>query len=472
MPQPTRVRFAPSPTGYLHIGNLRSAIFSYLYARHTGGSFILRIEDTDRLRLVDDSLDYINQTLVWMDIQPDEGPDTKNQDYGPYIQSQRLDEFRKYANQLVEAGRAYKDYTSPEELEKLRAEAVANKTPFKFKKKMARLKPNRPDEKHVVRFEITEGPDVEWDDLVWGHQSWSRDVLDDFIAVKSDGFPTYNFAVVIDDYLMKISHVFRGSEFIATTPKNLLVYDALGWGPPEFAHLPQVLGPDKAKLSKRHGAKSALEYREQGYLPEALFNFLASLGFNDGTTQEIYSRDELIKAFEPARIQSSPAVFDTDKLDWMNGMYIRNLPIDELADRCEPFWPKTANDSGPNHKLSILKLVQDRLKFLAELAELTEFFFVDPKISVTELKKTLGDKYQESSIKDVIAAVEDSDFSHSNLEKRLRALTTEKQLKTGQLFAQIRLIITGKTAAPGLFETMEVLGKETTMRRLKKAIID
>jgi glutamyl-tRNA synthetase len=459
-----RVRFAPSPTGYLHIGNLRSALFSYLYARHTGGRFVLRIEDTDRERLVPEALDYIKQTLSWMRLEPDESPDQPNPKYAPYIQSERLEQFQDYGNQLVADGKAYRDYTTTERLAELRTAAQVAGKPFRFTKDQAQLEPSNTDDPYVIRFQIQPGQDVVWQDAVWGEQRWSREVLDDFVAIKSDGFPTYNFAVVIDDHLMDITHVFRGSEFLSTAPKNLLVYEAFGWEPPVYVHLPQVLGADKAKLSKRHGAKSALEYRDDGYLPEALFTFLASLGFNDGTTQELYSREELIKAFALDRIQSSPAVFDAARLDWMNGAYIRELSLDELYAKTQDFWPASAKTFDDGYKKRVLGLVQERLKFLGELPELTEFFFATPALDRQTLQP--ADRAEEllGQVRDTLA---DSDFSEADLERRLRELVARSDIKAGRLFGLIRVAVTGKTAAPGLFETLNVIGKERSLERLQ-----
>jgi glutamyl-tRNA synthetase len=464
---PVRVRFAPSPTGMMHLGGLRSALFNYLFAQHSHGNFILRIEDTDRERLVPEAVQQIQDSLKWLGVDWNEGIEAGGQ-HGPYIQSERLELYQKYADQLVEQGKAYRDYASSERLEELRKQAQAEKRAFKFTKDMAQLE-SQESEKYVIRFEIKPGADVVWQDAVWGEQRWQREVLDDFVMIKSDGFPTYNFAVVVDDHLMEISHVFRGSEFLATTPKNLLVYQALEWTPPTFVHLPPVLGPDKAKLSKRHGAKSALEYQQQGYLPEAVFNYLASLGFNDGTTQEIYTKAELATAFTTERIQSSPAVFDAERLDWMNGVYIRNLSLDELLERSESFWPEVAKDSSEADRRQVLQLVHERLKFLAELPELTEFFFIDPKVDPQLLTKNYQADQASKLLEQVIAALSDSNFSEQQLENRLRALVDKQDLKPGQLFGLIRVAVTGRTAAPGLFETLHALGKEASLRRLENA---
>jgi glutamyl-tRNA synthetase len=455
----------------MHIGGLRSALFNYLYARHTDGSFILRVEDTDRERLVPEAMAHLTDSLNWLSLDPDEGPDRPDPAYEPYIQSERLALYAEYASQLLQKGAAYKDFTPPERLATLRQEAQTAKRPFRFTKELAQLESVHPDDRFVIRFQIQPGDDVSWDDAVWGPQRWQRAVLDDFVAIKSDGFPTYNFANVIDDHLMAISHVFRGSEFLATTPKNLLVYEAFGWQPPVFVHLPQVLGSDKAKLSKRHGAKSALEYRDAGYLPEAVLNFLASLGFNDGTTQELYSREELIKVFSLDRIQSSPAVFDAERLDWMNGLYIRRLSPEELADRAEPFWPAAAATATAVYKKQVLSLVQERLKFLAELSELTEFFFTDPKVEAEVLTKPLGPEATKTNLARLAELLQTSDFTISDLEQRLRADVEQHGLKTGQLFGMIRIAITGRIAAPGLFETLHTLGKDSSLRRLEAALL-
>ena len=467
MSNKVRVRFAPSPTGHLHLGGLRSALFNYLLAKHNNGSFILRIEDTDRERLVPEAVEQIQESLKWLGATWDEGVGAGGE-HGPYIQSERLDLYKKHADELVEKGLAYKDFTSSERLDELRKEAAENKKPFRFNKSMAQLEPSSPNQKFVIRFEIKEGPDVTWEDAVWGTQSWKRSELDDFVAIKSDGFPTYNFAVVVDDHLMEISHVMRGSEFLSTTPKNILVYQAFEWKQPEFVHLPPVLGPDKAKLSKRHGAKSALEYRDSGYLPEAVFNYLAALGFNDGTTKEIYSPQELAEVFDVTRIQSSPAIFDADRLDWMNGMYIRELNLDELYQRVDAFWPQSSNQFEDEYKKKVLSLVQDRLKYLAELPELTDFFFEDPDVDKDLLNKQIENSAE--ILNDALKVLSDSDFSEEDLEKRLRAHVADKNLKTGKVFSAIRVSVTGKTAAPGLFETLSTLGKEAVFKRLKNAV--
>ncbi len=456
-----RVRFAPSPTGYLHIGGIRTALFNWLFASSQSGSFILRFEDTDQQRIVDDAADYIMESLQWLGLHWDEGPET-NGTYGPYIQSQRQDIYRKHIDTLLKKELVYRDWTPPEELDAMRKAAQKAKQPFKVDRSQLKTDGGI-DEPHVLRFAINQDMDPEWEDIVHGYLSHSGAELDDFVCIKSDGWPTYNFANVIDDYEMEITHVIRGDEFISSTPKFLQLYAALGWNPPRFAHVPPVLGPDKAKLSKRHGALGALEYRDWGYLPEALINFLATLGWNDGTTQEIYARDELQRTFTLERIQKSPAVFDSQRLDWINGCHIRKMDREDLLQKVEDFWPEEAHEFDAGYKRQVLSLVYERLKYFAELPELTWFFFVDPE----EYPPQLNAEHVQQWLPEVIKVLHESDFSEEDLEARLRQLVADIEVKTGELFKVIRIAITGQTAAPGLFETMHTLGKEVTIRRLE-----
>lgn len=455
-----RTRFAPSPTGLQHLGGIRTALFNWLWAQKNKGQFSLRFEDTDQSRQVREAEGHITETLQWLSIVPDEGPE--NGPHKPYKQSQRLDIYKKYADQLLAAGRMYRDWTPTEELEAMRKQAQTKKRPFRVRANMLNTDG---DEKqpHVLRFKIDTGGKTSWPDVIRGKQGVVSDEIDDFIAIKSDGFPTYNFANVIDDHEMEITHVLRGDEFLASTPKHLQVYAALDWEPPQFAHLPPVLGKDKAKLSKRHGAEDALVYRDRGYLPEAIINFLASLGWNDGTEQEIFSRDELIEQFDLSHIQKSPAVFDPKRLEWMNGMHIRRLNLDDLYSRSQDFWPKEADRYDDNYKKQVLSLVQERLKYLAELGELTAFFFTAPQ--PPQLKDS-----ERSMVAAALDTLKDSDFTESDLEQRLRVLADGLNVSTGELFGALRLVSTGQKVAPGLFETMSVLGKDETLSRLKAAV--
>lgn len=467
-----RVRFAPSPTGLQHVGGMRSALFNYLYARHNQGDFIVRLEDTDRERFVPEAEQHLFDSLRWLGIMPDESRPTGGK-YGPYVQSERLDLYHKYADELVESGWLYPCWCTPERLDQLRIEAQKEKRAFKYDR-YCLTNPGDPEKPHVLRFKIPDEPKViAWDDLVFGHVEFKAEDLDDFVAVKSDGFPTYHFANIVDDHLMEISHVMRAAEWLPSTPKHILLYQAFGWKSPQFIHLPQILGPDgKRKLGKRDGAKDILDYAKEGYLPEAVINYLALLGWNEGsgTTQEIYSREELITKFTAERIQKSPAVFDPERLIWMNGHYIRSLSLKELGERAKNFWPKSAAKSDEDYKQHVLSLIQERLKFLNELPDLTEFFFRDPDpqtiLSNTKVEKPDIQRFLETAIK----ALKETKFEHDPLETTLRQLADDLGTKPGNLFGVLRVAITGKTAAPGLFETMAALGQATVLRRLQAAL--
>ncbi len=472
---PVRVRFAPSPTGYLHVGGVRSALFNWLLARQSGGSFILRLEDTDRARLVDGALPQITASLDSLGLTPDEGP-LQDGPNNPYIQSERLDLYHEHADALVAKGVLYPCWCPPERLTKLREEAQAKNVAFKYDRHCL-AHPATSDQPHVLRFKIPDNPnEVAWDDAVKGAMKVKTADLDDFVALKSDGFPTYHFANVVDDHAMTISHVLRADEWLPSTPKHLLLFAAFGWEPPVYAHLPAILGPDgKKKLSKRDGAVAVQDYLAEGYLPEALLSFLASLGWNDGTTQEVYSRNELIKAFGLDRIQKSPAKFDRERLTWMNGLLIRQMPLQDLLERTTSFWPATATDSSVEYRLRVLSLVQERLKFLSELPELTSFFFTDPDYAGSILQtEAASDRYGDRSFKEILETVrqtvDKSDFTEASLEEILRPLAEKLDLKTGVLFGAVRIAVTGKKAAPGLFETLSALGRETTLRRLGNAL--
>ena len=463
MSKPARVRFAPSPTGHLHVGSIRSGLFNWLWARHTGGVFVLRIEDTDQARLVDGAIDQINDSLEALGITPDEGPRGGGA-FGPYLQSERLDTYRHFATKLQDVGALYPCWCTPERLSELRIAAQIAGVAFKYDRFCLNPKnAKRLSDPHVLRFRIPEIPSIiTWEDAVRGHMEFKIEELDDFVALKSDTFPTYHLANVIDDHLMEISHVLRADEWLPSTPKHLLLFEAFGWEKPMYAHLPPVQGPNgKKKLSKRDGAESVGEYIAAGYLPEALMSFLASFGWNDGTTQEVYSPTQLVKNFTLDRIQKSPAKFDKDRLTWMNGLLIRQMPLSELLERCRSFWPPTAADHPEKYLLDVLGLVQERLKYLAELPDLTDFFFADPIIPANPV--------DTAYLKRCLQVLSTSDFSKSDLEVNLRSLAADLAIKPGALFSAIRIAITGKKAAPGIFETLHVLGKEVSLRRIKLA---
>lgn len=469
--KPVRTRFAPSPTGFLHIGGIRSSFFNYLFAKNQGGSFVLRLEDTDRERFVPEAEAHLVESLKWLGIAPDEGIGGSDKGFGPYVQSERLEIYATHAAELVEKGSLYPCWCSPERLTELREEAQTEKRAFKYDRHCL----NNPDDinkPHVLRFKTPADQQVSWDDVVRGTIEFSSNELDDFVAVKSDGFPTYQFANVVDDHMMEISHVLRADEWIPSTPKHILLYQAFGWEAPLFAHLPAVTAPGGGKkLSKRHGAKSALELRDEGYLPGAILNFLAALGWNegDGSTQEIYSLDELITKFSLERVQKSPAVFDAERLIWLNGVYIRNLSLDELYPQTKDFWPVSSKDANDNHKKEILSLIHERLKFMAEIPELTEFFFTRP----AQVKEIVLDKLDLQTAQKWLSAIidklKDNTFTHDELESGLRSLVEELGGQTGKVFSLVRRSVTGSPVAPGLFETLHTLGKEESLARLQEA---
>ncbi len=455
-----RVRFAPSPTGYLNLGGIRSALFNWLFASSQKGEFWLRIEDTDRTRLVEDAEKQITESLAWLGMSPAKKPER---------QSERLEIYKKFAAELEAKGVLYPCWCSPERLANLRQEAQKNKVAFKYER-YCLDHPKDKNDPHVLRFKVPDEPKtVAWVDAVKGGVEVLTDSIDDFVAIKSDTYPTYHFASVVDDHDMEITHVLRADEWLASTPKHLLLYRAFGWEPPVFAHLPAVLGGGGGKkLSKRYGAKSVLEYRDEGYLPEAIINFLALLGWNegDGSVKEIYGLNELIKVFSLERIQKSPAVFDEERLDWMNGYYIRGLTLDELLKRSKDFWPPVAKTADEKFKKEILTLLQERLKFLAEIEPLSHFFFSTPEPDVDLLKKTENAK---KLLEQATHAIKDSDFSAEDLEKRLRGLGEKLAVKTGDLFGLIRVAVTGTKVAPPLFDTLAVIGKTESLKRLKTA---
>jgi glutamyl-tRNA synthetase len=484
MNTPVRVRFAPSPTGRPQVGNIRTAMFDWLFARHTDGTFILRVEDTDVARIVPGSLEAILAGLRWLGLDWDEGPEVGG-DYGPYFQSQRLELYKDIAARLVEKGDAYYCYCSPERLEAMRKEQVARRQPPGYDRTCRNLTPDerRRQEagviKPVVRFKVPDAGRTGFTDTIYGEVTFENSTIDDFVMLKSDGYPTYNFANVVDDHAMKISHVIRGEEFISSTPRHLLLYRALGYEPPQYIHTPLILGPDRAKLSKRHGAMSILEYRDQGYLPEAMFNFLVLIGWSLNDKTEIMTRQQLVDGFSLERIGKTGAVFNKEKLDWMNGVYIRGLAIDDFTRRALPFLDeglpvsvKRPLDIG--YVGSIMPLVQERTKKLTDVPTLTAFFFVDELDYDPALLVPKGLTREAT-----LAALEVSSqrlgqlsvFDESSLESLLRPLAGELNLKDGQLFSMLRTAVTGEIATPPLFQTMVVLGRERCLRRIDGAVV-
>ncbi len=460
-----RTRFAPSPTGYLHVGGIRTALFGWLLARQNEGDFILRLEDTDKKREVAGADQHIMDSLHALGLDPDEGP---------IRQSDRLALYKEAGQKLIEQGRAYADPYSPEQVQAFRDEATKNKQPFLYRNN----RPENPPEwdgSQPLRFK-SDPKAYKWHDEVMGDLSTGPEVIDDFVLIKSDGYPTYNFSHIVDDQDMAISHVIRGQEFLASVPNYLNLYEALGFTAPVMATVPHILGPSgNKKLSKRDGAKDVLDYIRDGFLPDALVSFIATLGWNDGSEQEVFSRDELVQKFSLERVQRSPARFDEQRLLWVNGNFIRQLPLDELYKQVTNNWPKVAADYDESYKQSVLKLVKERLKYLTELPQLTEFFFKDQPINPQlisghkQLSKISSDD-QKLLMKQAIDSLEQSDFSADDVSKRLNDLLTATNQKPVVLFSLIRIATTQAASSPGLAETMSVLGKDTSLRRLNQQL--
>jgi glutamyl-tRNA synthetase len=472
---PVRVRFAPSPTGYPHLGNIRTALFNWLFARHHGGTFVLRIEDTDVARRVEGAVDIIMDSLRWLGLDWDEGP---------YFQSQRLPVYRETAQKLLDKHSAYLCYCSPERLEAMRQEQMKLKQPPKYDRRCRdltqeeRTQLNAKGITPVIRFKTPLEGETTFQDLVYGSVTFRHDTLDDFVLLKSDGYPTYHLANIVDDHLMAISHVLRAEEWLSSAPRHVLLYQALNWQPPQFAHLPMILGPDRAKLSKRHGATSINEYQKQGYLPDAMVNFLALLGWSLDDRTELLSREELIKHFSLARVGKTGAIFNREKLEWMNGIYLRRLSLAEFVHQAMPFLDRDLPESvrrplDEGYVSQVLALIQERAKTLAEVPQLADFFFVDELQYEVGLfsKGRLDEKSTTGAITIAWQKLEKlATWDAATLEDVLRSLATELNLRTGELFGLLRVAITGRTAAPPLFQTMGVLGKEKCLKRLRMTL--
>lgn len=480
MTERVRTRFAPSPTGFPHVGGMRTALFAWLFARHNGGSFILRIEDTDMRRKVEGAIEAIIEGFRWLGLDIDEGPEVGGQ-YGPYIQSQRLDLYHKTAARLIADGYAYNCYCSPERLEAMRQIQTQRKQPPGYDRHCRDLNPKEKAQKEaegvvpVVRFKMPLDGSTTFHDLIWGNVTFENRLLDDLILLKSDGYPTYHLANVVDDHEMKISHVIRAEEWLSSTPRHVLLYAALGYQPPDFAHVPDVLGSDRSKLSKRHSDVSVQEYRDNGYLPEAMVNFLALLGWSLDDKTDIISRDELIKNFSLERVSKTAGIFNLEKLKWMNGVYVRKLTPEDFVQRCLPFIKKAFSNNVPSvdYIRKLLPLVQERTKLLTEVPELTHYFFSD-KLNYDTNLLISKDMTPESTRQALAGAKERlenfSSFDAQTLESMLRPLAEELKLKTGQLFGALRTAVSGETATPPLFQMMAVLGRERCLSRIQEAI--
>ena len=467
-------RFAPSPTGYIHIGNVRSAIYPYLLAKQKHGTMILRIEDTDRARYVEGATELIEDTLEWLGLNWDEGPIVGGP-HGPYFQSERMSIYHKYARKLIAAGRAYADPTPPERIAEYRELCNHDKKPFLYRN----FRPtDTPDWEPGIPLRFKAEPkDYDWHDAVMGDLHAGPEVQDDIILIKKDGYPTYNFAHIVDDAEMGVNYVMRGVEYLSSTPNYLALYDALGLERPVFVSLPHILAPTgNKKLGKRDGAKSVTEYREDGILAEAMLNYLACLGWNDGTEQEIYTKSELIEKFSLDRIQNSGARYDETKLLWLNGQWIRKIfdeqGVGALYARTEGFWPDEAASYDDDYKKRVLSIIYDRLKTLSDLRFMTTYFFADPEIDLdllvnNKFLKKLSESELESLLKQTVAKLNQiTDWNETTLQDALNGLLAATEKKPAELFSLIRIALSFAPFSPALNLTMNVLGKETTLARL------
>ena len=474
-----RTRFAPSPTGYMHIGNLRTALFEYLIAKHEGGDFILRIEDTDQGRLVEGATDIIYDTLRTVGLKHDEGPDVGG-DHGPYVQSERLPMYKAYAEQIVELGGAHYCFCSEEEIERQRKEADSLGISFKYddpckhislEEAKARVAAGEP---YVIRQTINNVGETYFDDEVYGRIEFDTDVLDESVLIKSDGFPTYNFANIIDDHQMEITHVVRGNEYLSSTPKYNLIYEAYGWDIPTYVHVPPVMKDEHHKLSKRNGDASFQDLVAKGYLPEAILNYIALLGWSPETEQEIYTLDELIKVFNISRISKSPAIFDIDKLTWMNGVYLRNMDLDQYYDLVKPYLEEAIHSEVDLR--SVAKILQPRVDTLAQIKESVDFIDELPEYDCAmyihkKMKTTLEISLRSlNAAREALAALDDWS-EEETIHDLLLSLPKQLEMKNGQVLWPVRTAITGKQFTPGgAIEIAHILGKEETLKRIDRGI--
>jgi len=475
-----RVRFAPSPTGYLHVGGARTALFNYLYARKHGGTFVLRIEDTDQDRNVEDALGGILEGLKWLGLRWDEGPEVGGP-HGPYFQSERLPGYAEAALRLLAEGKAYRCYCDPEELKKKREQAMARSEPPKYDRTCFRLTKEESEARaangapFAIRFFMPEG-ETSWVDEVRGTVTFQNGTLDDLVILRTDRHPTYNFAAVVDDAAMSITHVLRGDDHISNTPRQIRIYEALGLLPPRFGHLPMILGPDGTRLSKRHGAVSVTAFRDDGILPQAMVNFLALLGWAFDGEREMFTMDELAQVFALDRVSKNPAIFNYEKLDWMNGEYFRALPLAVRADMVAAYLRETralpeAAFQDRRYLEKAVEAVGDRMKRPRQFLEYAGYLFVDtvdpePAPWAELLAKPLA-AARLRKLADALAEVDP--FEHDAIEKATRGLAVVEAVKAGEVIMPARIALTGKKVSPGIFDVMLLLGRERTVRRLRHA---
>ena len=479
-----RVRYAPSPTGHLHIGNARTALFNYLYARNKGGKFIIRIEDTDQKRNIEGGEESQLKYLKWLGMDWDEGVDVGGE-YGPYRQSERNDIYQKYYNELLEKGLAYKCYCTEEELEKEREEQMAkNETP-QYSGKCRHLTTEEQQQLEAegrqpsIRFKVPQGKIYSFDDMVKGQVSFESDGIGDHVIVKKDGIPTYNFAVTIDDHLMEISHVLRGDDHISNTPKQLMIYEALGWTPPIFGHMTLIVNESRKKLSKRDESiiQFIEQYEELGYIPEALFNFITLLGWSPEGEEEIFSKEEFINIFDPNRLSKSPALFDKQKLAWMNNQYMKQIELDRVVEFALPHLIKSGcvKESRTEEENAwvreLIALNQEKMSYGAEIVELTELFFNEEVRMDEEAKEVISEEQVPEVLSAFLTEIENLEpFTAEEIKKSVKAVQKSTGHKGKKLFMPLRVAATGQMHGPDLMKTIELLGKEKVKSRLLNII--
>ncbi len=470
-----RTRIAPSPTGIAHLGTAYTAMRNLAIARQNGGQFIIRIEDTDRARFVEGAVDVIFDALQWLGLAHDEGPDIGGP-HAPYTQSERLSIYTQHAQELVAKDQAYSCFCTKERLEQVRTQALAKKELPRYDRHCRALLESEVQQKlseqvpHVIRLKVpTEGVTI-CHDLIRGDIEFQNSGIDDQVILKSDGYPTYHLGVVVDDHLMQITHIIRGEEWLSSSPKHILLYQAFGWPLPIFAHLPIIRNKDHSKMSKRKNDVSILSHRDRGYLPETINNFMALMGWSHPEKKDIFSLDEFLRLFTLDRVTLTAPVYDLDKLNWLNGMYIRSLSDADLLSRLTPFIP---SDCSPSLATAILPLIKERLVTLKDFEFLSDFFYRDITADHSDLikKSTKEDvQHQLQTTLDVLTNIDDKSWSHENIEEKVRSIVTQEGWKPSQCFMMLRVAVTGKTATPPLFETMAVLGRALTLSRLSALV--
>jgi len=472
-----RVRFAPSPTGYLHLGNARTALFNYIYAKHTGGKLILRVEDTDKERSKKEYEEMLIDDLKWLGIQWDEGPDVGGE-HAPYRQSERDHIYKEYIEKLKQSGHIYKCFCTPEELEEERKKALAEGKPPRYSGKCRNLseeeikKLEEEGKPYTWRFRVPDGEVIVFEDLIKGVVEINVNEFGDFVIVRSDGSPVYNFVVVVDDALMEITHVIRGEDHLSNTPKQILIYRALGFKEPKFAHLPIILGEDKSKLSKRHGSVSVRAFREDGYVSEAMFNGLALLGWHPKKDTEVVSKEEIIEEFDIEDVHNAPAVFDRAKLKWLNGVYIREiLDLDDLTNRAIPFFEKFGYKADFEYYKKVLNVIRDSLETLNDIKERAFPFFVDEFEYENDAKEILENEESINVIKTFYEKVSNLEsISQADFKAITKEIQKELKVKGKALFMPIRVALTGKTSGVDISLLVEVIGKDRVLKRIEKAL--